>query len=255
MRHSNCLDFFFTFNMTVNPSYWISDYELDNPKISTSTPNLSDWSSPHLSRPSRTFFSPLERVAEETDSCSDLEARHGGMVSSKSMAPIAVNVRSAPKIRKSVSYSDLEHRPFSPKNASVSKAERRRPPSPPKKDFLSSTEDRSASLSDNSPNLFSDDSHKSSSKESSSGDTHKPLCEEKPKPLPRRKKDTDPLPKKKRRSSLDNDYDSLVPDYINVEKFAPATMPADPSPLYQELNPRLLDKPAQYATLAEVRKK
>ena len=250
LRTHKCMTFLFT---SVNPSYWISDYDLDNPKISSSTPNLSDWASPQLSRPARTFFAPLERVTEEKGS-SDFEPKHG-MVSSKSMAPIAINVKPAPKMRKSVSYNDIEQRPFSPKNATKSKAERRRAPSPPKKDMSSPTEDRRpVSSSDNSPNLLSDDSHKSSSKESSSGDAHKPLYEEKPTPLPRRKKDTDSLPKK-RRKSVNSDYDSLVPDYMNVEKFVSATVPADPSPLYQELNTRLLDNPAVYETLADVRKK
>ena len=220
----------------MNPSYWITDYELDPPRVSSSTPNLSDWSSPPLSRPSRTFFSPLSPhdIAPASNS-----RERSGIAPSVSMAPLVPKKRREEGIRKSHSHSDLTHLP--PNTSGQLSQQRRTPPSPPVFPVLSPTP---------------------SGASASGGD-------ETPKPMPRRKKKpgkkggkSPVLPTKSGSGSDGGGFDNrqCAGAYVDLHRFpsstetSPQPFEKSPSPVYQRINTKSRDTPAQYETIELFRK-
>ena len=134
-------------------------------------------------------------------------------MSSMSMAPLSKNVRSLPKIRKSVSYGDLDLNDNPPTMSLPPIPERRPPPSPPVRD----------------------------KKEN-----------ERLRVVPRKKRDTKSVLLAENESEANEHDEFRKLDYVNVEQFGRA---AKNAPLYQHLDFKLRDQPAQYATLAEVTRK
>lgn len=207
-QHTHCLihAVHLAFPLAANSSYWIADSTPEHVPISSSTPNLSDWSTPPPTKIPKTFFrAPL--VTEE-----NVDALLTGVPFSFSMSNLSACEVPVPPVKKSMSYGDLK---FS------SPGSLRRPPPPPP-----SREDKDKSHSD------------------------------KPKPRPRRKKETvSVLLAEDGHTGEDNDYDSLKledkDDYMNVAKFQDSeeSEPSQTSALYQKLNVKSRDEPAQYATL------
>ncbi|CAI8034078.1 hypothetical protein GBAR_LOCUS19223 [Geodia barretti] len=90
--------------MPRNPSYWITDTDLEPPRVSCSTPNLSDWSTPPLSRPARSFLDS-ERMDHDFYPPFGMRDR-SNLVPSASMTPLVPQNREL-AVKKSASHSDL----------------------------------------------------------------------------------------------------------------------------------------------------
>ena len=209
----------------IDPSYWITDCELDQPRVFSSTPNLSDWSSP---RPVRTFVStpPLDR-ADINSSRKD----RSHIVPSASMAPLVpLQIHGELAIRKSASHSDMTDFP----GTNQFRIEQRRsPPSPPVFPQRSSTP-------------------------SAGEETPKPMPRRKRKKV---KKSASPSPAL---ITLDTSVGeaehsaSLDLQYVNMHKLPTAEMSPPmyrlSSPMYQRINTQLRDAPSHYETVELVRR-
>ena len=147
----------------------------------------------------------------------NVDALLTGIPFSVSLSNLSSGGDMVPKVKKSMSYGDLK---FSSPDTF-----RRPPPPPPSRE-----------------------------------DKNKPRSECKPKPRPRRlerkKEAVSGLLREDERTGEDNDYDSMKlddkDDYENVTKFQhseESESSSQTSALYQKLNVKKRDEPAQYATL------